>query len=133
MKITTKTGLLALEKGFRDPSHKGWEYYNKEDGGWFYTNVKGGLSRKEKTFQRVDQSVLQTWLRKKHKIQAYVLPVITNNGSKVYFYFQIINVFKYVSVGYNRTISSYDINEKMYDTYEKALERALQEGLKLIK
>lgn len=110
---------------------KGGNITVKKMGGWFYTNVKGGLSRKEKTFQRVDQSVLQTWLRKKHNIILEVVAFYEGSDlplsdkkfpkPKGYFYWD----------SYDDDFKE-DVTVK-FKTYEKALERALQEGLKLIK
>ena len=72
------------------------------------------------------QSLLQKWLRKVHKIhiQIQVLGQFVDGENK--FYCQVIEF------GKNKWVSKY-VSKKLVYTYEEALEKGLQEALKLIK
>lgn len=120
IKINKKTGKLALSKGFKD-SKLLWEYYDTKYKTWFTTNKEGGISGKEKTIQRPTQSILQKWLREKHKIDILFHRTFSN-GIKEYILTPCFD--EPTPKGYK------SVKEK---NYEKALELALQQALKLIK
>jgi len=112
-KVGKKVGLLATKLGY-DDNCKSWVYYCKEDKCYFSTNVKGGISGDEETFKQPTQSELQKWLRKKYKIEAYVIPNIERNRVE----------------GYDPRV--YDIGNycfTTFKTYELAMESALQLAL----
>ena len=101
--ILFETAKLAKEKGFLNSIHY--------DGmGGYFTNTT--------------QSLLQKWLREEHNIEVWVTPThlsyINNKLYKVeieYFNGKRIHCFKHDE----------------FKTYEEALEKGLQEALKLIK
>lgn len=65
---------------------------------------------------RPTQSLLQKWLREKHNIHMYVIPNEDYTKYKVYVYQNSYRTVEY----------------KYYNTYEQALEKGLEQGLKLI-
>jgi len=107
--ITFKTAKLAKEKGLLIPPQKNW-----------YTRTGNFNSYSPKSpYWVITQSLLQKWLREKHSIIVYYIPSLTPNG--IYFTYQI----------YGRSILFEE--SKWKETPEEALEKGLQEGLKLIK
>lgn len=114
-----KNGLLAKECGYRDGSNR-WTYYSKEYGIWYSTNVEGGISKNEKTFQQCTQTELQTWLRKKG-IEVYVIPKLIRGEVDGYFPM-------YHGLG-EYTPSFSEIKK----TYERAMEDGLLLALKHLK
>lgn len=65
---------------------------------------------------------LQKWLREEHNIEVYVVPIHAyQRGTGVLYKFAILG-----------RVSAKNIYNYCLDTYEQALEKALQEGLKLI-
>lgn len=115
--ISFETAKLAKEKGFpQNFSYaqfinmgKGeWKFYNKEDADNLDDSIGIG---KNIRCSAPTQSLLQKWLRKVHGID--VLPYKVGD--------------KYTTV-YNGSE-----NEGLKNTYEEALEKGLQEALKLIK
>jgi hypothetical protein len=70
------------------------------------------------------QSLLQTWLREKHKIDIVVAPVGDNSPdlNTIGYYGEIC-----------RDMSQINIETETKETYEEALEQILIEALKLIK
>ena len=111
-----KVGMLAKECGYRDGSNR-WTYYSKEYGTWYSTNVDGGISKNEKTFQQCTQTELQTWLRKKG-IEVYVTPVYSD--------YDVIGYYPLV-----KWIGDYTFHTKK--SYEKAMEDGLFLALKHLK
>lgn len=136
---------LAKEKGFDWPTNKHYqisltEKVHPEDGksgpfGW----EKDELSLQDGYFingwEKCDisnsnwflcaaptQSLLQKWLREKHKLH---IMFMTNTKNK--FYLQVVELN---GIGHCGTI--YDSNDIFYDTYEEALEQGLQQALNLI-
>ena len=109
--ITNETVVLAMKKGFKVTDYISFdeEYENnnfdadKNYRGWYYD---------------ISQSVLQKWLREKHNMHIWVEPVPTEQKE----------VCMYKWYGIVRTYGSADVEE----TFEEALEDALQEHLKLI-
>ena len=124
--ISFETAKLAKEKGL-------CEYFENINGTKYVTAFysEDGVNFEETEFRQEDctiddryfrptQSLLQKWLREKHIID--VIPSISyfKNGIKG----------QYVSV----IIKPHFESEYYYaDTYEEALEKGLQEALKLIK
>ena len=113
-KVSIKTGMLATELGYRNYNDM-W-VFKTENGSLYGTNTKGGMSGKEKTFQQPTQTELQTWLRKKYKIEVYVTPV-----------------WEYDCSGYRPWIDgigNYIIQDKK--SYEQAMESGLKVALDFI-
>ena len=114
-KISKKTGLLATKLGYKDREDN-WVFYSKQYKTWFSTNVKGGISGDEETFKQCTQSELQTWLRKKG-FETWAAP-------------------GYMSIGYSShyrdELGRETIHNDKFHTFEKALEVALYQGLKLL-
>lgn len=117
--ITFETAKLAKEKGFN------WVSYFFEDNEIYYEYLC--YEDCEIDVNRVilcpTQSLLQKWLREEHNIHIYVETY--NNG--------ILDFVPYVGIPKNRIMSFKTIEQdKTYLTYEEALEKGLQEALKLI-
>jgi len=118
--ISLPTAILAKEKGYN------WESI------WMYTpdgemqNLIGissyQLENKHKWLYAPSQSLLQRWLREKHGIHIGIRRMVWN-GQIEY------NDFVYPSGSEKHTDTTLG-NE--FDTFEDALENALQEALKLI-
>ena len=116
--VSFKIARLAEEKGFNIECEK---YYNTENQLWTYTWGDEGLYP-EAVFAPT-QSLLQKWLREKHRIDIDITRCTIQNNNN--------------GVGYQ-----YEFNENkgedggscftVFDTYEEALEKGLQEALKLI-
>lgn len=126
--ISFETAKLAKEKKFD------WEVSNafvikhkkvsEEDS--YYYNHNGSLNLNplkdnliSEIISRPTQSLLQKWLREKPSMYVYVIPINTKRPSGNY----EINVYK----NNERYFFDYGFN-----TYEEALEKGLQEALKLI-
>ena len=113
--ISFETAKLAKEKGFGLNSYTGFVFDEDK------TELNLAFYDMENKYARPTQSLLQKWLRDKH----YILVESTHYTAK-YFTFKIyernsiINIIKLGSV------------DNLYDTYEEALEKGLQEALKLI-
>jgi len=108
--VKYKTALLAKEKRFNIECEK---YYNVQGELWTYHLWGVGLS--EGACFRPTQSLLQKWLREKHKIYVNVLAYENLNSIK---------------------IIGEDIPNKMaltYSSYEETLENGLKEALGYIK
>ena len=124
--ITFETAKLAKEKGFRESVLDAFEKdgaRSKErtlEGGYYDYNYNGSESYSAPT-----QSVLQKWLREKYSIDIGIVKEVN----------------KYLMIVYN-IIMSDSCNASPYrdlinlevncDTYEEALEFALEKGLTLI-
>jgi hypothetical protein len=127
--INFKTAKLAKEKGFNeDLKWCGYAPTSYDEKGNFWKS----------TFYGIDapvQSLLQKWLRDKHKI----LVIVTYRNFEVEgcdgYYFNIGKKNRKFSL--KNYVGDPRISEGLYytgfKTYEQALERGLQEGLKLIK
>ncbi len=151
--ISFETAKLAKEKGFYIPTYTayingkfhenenepngydGYDLASKENWnrkGWTFTkNGEGcyGCQGSPKYFEAytvTTQSLLQKWLREVHNIhiQIQVLGQFVDGTNK--FYCQV------VEFGENKWVSKY-VSSKLIYTYEQALEKGLQEALKLIK
>ena len=116
--ISKTTGLLAKKLGYTDNSDN-WSYFSKKNNCLFSTNSEGGISGEEETFKMCTQTQLQTWLRKKG-VEVWARPQFNRTGK-----------MKYESEAHKHNgdgICSYGFN-----SYEKAMEYALKEGLKQLK
>ena len=123
--ISFETAKLAKEKGFI--LGIGWFGFNNK----FYVSEGAQIgmlcdNHRGENPVACTQSLLQKWLREKHKIhiQIQVLGQFVNGDNK--FYSQVI------LFGDNKWISKF-ISNKLTYTYEEALEIGLQEALKSIK
>lgn len=119
--ITFETAKLAKEKGFNEMCN----YAHSEDDKGIIDKDKNHkyLFRNDSMSDEVSgyisaptQSLLQKWLREKYNIHIHIMKAFEAD-----WFFLNVN-------GYDT-----DYNEKSIKTYEKALEKGLQEALKLIK
>lgn len=106
--VNFETAKLAKEKGFNIFTGKAW--IKKEGQELFfvptYTSVTNGIE-----YHAPTQSLLQKWLREAHEI---FVSVDVNFNIKIYYKDELHNeIFN-------------------FNSYEEALEKGLQEGLKLI-
>ena len=131
--ITFETAKLAKEKGFDWMCEDG--YY--EDNGDFWEDWDLYLSdhyKKRLISQNVcgapTQSLLQKWLREKHQLSVCV-DFRDTNTSKVEGINQVYYDVMIYRLSGGDAHKKHKINE-ISDIYEKALERGLQEALKLI-
>ena len=113
--ISFQVAKLAKEKGFKLGS--GWQIrslFNIKDGKTFCEKT---IETPEHACERCSQSLLQKWLREVYNIHIAVLPKILPSNEIKYYCFKgkIKKDFK-----------------GLYNTYEEALEKGLQEALKLI-
>lgn len=109
------TAKLAKEKGFD------WKVslHYESNGNRFINKVECNFNNVELICSAPTQSLLQKWLRKEHKIEV----VVFKNKNGYSFEFDYADKFEIGKLS----------NYIAYQTYEEALEIALQEGLKLIK
>ena len=116
--ITPQTAKLAKEKGFNiQPDKYGCNYYTGEPHNKWKLLPLEKLSISWMEFPAPTQSLLQKWLKEVYNI--YI--DIRLHGEGYFFYLsQARSPFTVLF-----------ISEKYSDTYEEALEYALQEGLKL--
>lgn len=115
--ITPKTLQLAVKRGFNLVQH--------------IITVYNGDKPNEQQLDEfgVTQSLLQKWLRDKHKLHIDIrfnnLTCLNyTNPFPYYFYYIYETTLEGITVRYEDT---------RFSTFEEALEDALQEGLKLIK
>lgn len=149
--ITFETAKLAKEKGFNIPLKKGFDskgniilfgkkkdYYITSD--IYYSN--DSLPREENTthFPKIflctapTQSLLQRWLREIHQIDVVISPERYSNGVNYCVQAQKFDLNEGCITQNFIVEGSYWFNDNHeYPTYEEALEKGLQEGLKLIK
>lgn len=124
--ISLKTAQLAKEKGFDMKSGFAFCIENNKVEETLYCYTK---EEKHLYVARPTQSLLQKWLRDEHKINIFMN--FKPNIKKWDFitYDMGMNGSEYVkyNIGYSQIYG-----ERRFDTYEEALEEALQEGLKLI-
>ena len=120
--ISFKTAKLAKEKGFKLGS--GWQIrslFNIKDGETFCEKT---IETPEYACERCTQSLLQKWIREKHDIH-----IIVNTTTEMYWTFGLVNLGNenIFSLNGHTVYYKYD-----YNIYEEALEKGLQEALKLI-
>lgn len=139
--ITFETAKLAKEIGYMsggetsytqyhtnynyddDPNHP--ESHKKDEvrfeNRWYHVNSleKGDFSNENFTiYETPTQSLLQKWLREKHGIDLWIIPVV--NGFNKWYEIRAINI-------------EIKISALRFDYYEEALEEALHQALLLIK
>ena len=138
--ITFKTAKLAKEKGFDIPVinyYTSINKYNRKNNLSYsegyqterlqYSNWNDGQGSYPTMSEEVEcsaptQSLLQKWLRDKHKIHAFAHP--------------LENLNSFLAIVDAETPSSFErlyISDNEYNKFENALERSLKEGLKLLK
>jgi hypothetical protein len=118
--ISFDTAKLAKERGYEVVNYP-FNYFYKGDKNSNYIVLSpkdsNNLDWKEVVL-RPTQSLLQTFLRKRYKII-----VLVDWNTSYGFYFKIVNY-----------VAGVDFKDKLFfPIYEEALERGLQEALKLIK
>lgn len=138
--VKFETAKLAKEKGFDGHTgydHVGWHgfvYYHKDIGKLYNSaNIEYFANR----IAAPTQSLLQRWLREKHKI--HVLPSVTCNIEGSIYFCSITSFFedslkhKWIEDEEFKELKEIGIrNYKIFKTYEQALEQGLLEALKLI-
>lgn len=122
--ISEETAILAEQIGCElQLFGRGYEYVYLE-GNVRWTSVKNGLSGEENTSRviKCSQSLLQKWLRDVHNIDVWAQPFVMNKSlpDESYSYF----IYK-DGVWQNDGVNML--------SFEEALEKGLQESLKLIK
>ena len=128
--ISTRTAKLAMEVGFNLNIGTGWFY--KSSYGEIWTNNKGGIDGKLKTYTKPSQSLLQKWIREKHKIHCQ--SVLYGDGK--HYWPSLIDIENEPIKRYNERLSYKYYHQKngvITTTYEKALEIALYDALLIIK
>ena len=135
--ISFETAKLAKEKGCDIPCinvykgvelyrHKAKRYDNSFNKVWKEEAIKNSVMSNAKTprYTATTQSLLQKWLREVHKIDICINPHYTTSGDVAGF---LVDVYgrleKYSKCRYSGEGTS----------FEDALEKGLQESLKLIK
>lgn len=142
--ISYETAVLTKQKGYPQESTKlSLSYYNHkgELNGDVRDYIKarfafkdGKITQEEldkfDTTRAMSQSLLQKWLREEHK-----LIIVTQTHTVKYYSFNIYSLTSIVNILYldGRNINDKKSHYKHYNTYEEALEVALQKALKLIK
>ena len=144
--VTFKTAILAKEKGFIVPTDYGWIWYKETppnpkkliESEWVSYNLPCKVDKIYNDYlkgatilnysmgvciSRPTQSVLQKWLREKHKIHIEIKG--DENDIEGLFAFKMYFIGKITSKP--STASS-----MMYKKYENALEDALKESLKWV-
>ena len=145
--ISFETAKLAKEKGFNifciecykwskqhsefdgetEPENKRISHngYDKDVNGYPYRTLSELFPLQhniiENHFSAPTQSLLQKWLREKHDIN---LRVASNSKTSHFPVNELLDLYK--TIGYSQK------DTKIYKTYEEALEKGLQEALKLI-
>ena len=118
--ISFETAKLAKEKGFKLGS--GWQIrslFNIKDGETFCEKT---IETPEYACERCTQSLLQKWLREVHNFHITINVGLPHNQFIMYY----SNVIKFGKHHKSKFKSEF------YKTYEEALEKGLQEALKLI-
>ncbi len=126
--ISFETAKLAKEKGFNIPIqhtvndlNQLYDIDNNEI--TIVTNVIDDWNKFDTVCSAPTQSLLQKWLREKHKLRIFVQQGASGNF--------IFNLYSYPipnNVGKWERFN----NIQSYNSYEEALEKGLQEGLKMI-
>ncbi len=128
-KILTRTAILAMKVGFKLNNSEGW--YFKHNGIEYWTNTRYGISGEEKTYLKCSQSLLQKWIREKHKI--HIVPMEWGNG--VSYWPKLVDLVNdpINLITERLSYKYYKENEKAkFHSYEKALEVGLYDALKII-
>ena len=126
--ISFETAKLAKEKGFDIPVEYGGfnskmrltrqiSMYKIQLTNWNKNHTISG----KPSFSVPTQSLLQKWLREEHNIHCWLIPAEIDKAYRCYIWSGIkLNLLE-------------SINTSSFKTYEEALEKGLQEALKLIK
>ena len=125
--IELKTAKLAKQAGFDWTCYKVYKDDITENNTLFtYTNKEGCNNKFNFLCSAPTQSVLQRWLReiKKISVEIYHAIVLSSDGSITIKW--VYNAY-YLNSNENSVVSSYE-----FDTFEDALEAALQKCLSLI-
>lgn len=109
--IAFETAKLAKNKGF--DSIEGWSRMYNQDGEF--------KSPYKETYPAPTQSLLQKWLREKHNIL-----VESTHFTASHFTYKIYKKDNIITILFLGTVKD------IFDNYEHALEKGLQEALKLI-
>jgi hypothetical protein len=126
--ISFETAKLAKEKGFDSEDGTAW-YVDTILAGHNPLELQTNLGevytwKSERIYEAPTQSVLQKWLRDVYGYYVIIIPTITINWT-----FKIINIMKKDSM----EIPPYtDVSGEDFSIYEEALEKGLQEALKLV-
>jgi len=128
--ITFETAKLAKDSGFQIPCKSKFvvlktKIVEKTN------STHNANSKKDNVYARPTQTLLQKWLREKHNIYAKTHPVYKNG--KVMYEFIIFLLNKRLGEYGFKNLMSINIEPYYWEMDEEALEKALQEGLKLIK
>lgn len=112
--VTFETAKLARECGFNEGSYQLYTWPNNELKR--FQSLNYNIEQDELQYEAPTQSLLQKWLREKHKIDIWMFGT---------------NGFYYVGIkSSNRELAKYFYPESR--EYEYVLELSLQEALKLI-
>lgn len=127
--ISFKTAKLAKEKNFNELVLKGYTFQKELLSPHFGSVFKNLDVSNNIIFAAPTQSLLQRWLREKHK-----LFISINTYTALYTTYTIYELTNTVDIIYfnGRNINVKESKSKTYDTYEDALENALLSALKLI-
>lgn len=115
--ISFETAKLAKEKGFNEVSSACFDINGKSHFGINHKNDLGGS-----VYSSPSQSLLQKWLREKHKLHVKI-----DDWELSKWYFSLVD-------GRELPTKKITLREKPFEfsSYEDALERGLEEALKLI-
>ena len=125
--ITFDTAKLAKENGLNIEGHK---YYYDSANSILHHSVKMEMHNELGHILVIEQSLLQKWLREEYEIYIYIEPKTTVTMTPKY----IRCCSAWVQFDNGKLINSHRVDGlKVNSTYEEALEKGLQEALKLIK
>lgn len=134
--INFETAKLAKEKGFDWNCNN---YTSKRDGNYFSsTTILVGYKNWNEIYETWSiptQSLLHRWLREIHNIDVVIAPERYKNGVNYLVQAQKFDLTSDPETNLNFCIEgSYWFNDNHeYPTYEDAMEKGLEEALKLIK
>lgn len=109
--ISSETAKLSKEKGFNEPVDNYFQKTCAKELSELHTPFKNKWNTHDVVYSRPTQSLLQKWLRDKHKIYVFI--------QKTY--------------GFKWYIDNTEKCDGAYNNYEEALEEGLQAALKSIK
>lgn len=123
--ISFETAKLAKEKGFDEWCANGYNIHSTVD-----KHKLQEIKNKNSGVMYISaptQSLLQRWLREKHKI--YIELQVSEAKPEAFWCWKI---FTHRSIGKGLIWINADSNGIYFNTYEESLEKGLQEALKLI-
>ena len=128
--ITFETATLAKEKGFNWPQNMWWVSRPMGEGLFPTTEYQGN----ENNYFAPTQSLLQRWLREDRNIDVVISPERYKNGVNYMVQAQKWDLNADEEIHPNFVVKgSYWFNDNHeHPTYEEAMEKGLQEALKLI-